>query len=218
MPNLTENRAKQRDKNREQKRRALAESAITTIAQAGYANTTLRDIAASTGVSLGKIQYYFPEKEGLLLYCIDLSVNRFIGQLTEIVDAKLSPREARGAYVELFAHSIINYAHLHRLWYDIRNQAMFDSQLRHRVADVEAKFVSVCDELGRKFALNDVRGLEIYLMLDGAYRYFLQQSIAGLPVTVDDIAHSVERLIGYLTGSQEAGAQDSAPKRGAFSK
>ncbi|MCG7519960.1 TetR/AcrR family transcriptional regulator [Ruegeria sp. Ofav3-42] len=206
MPNLTENRARLRDKNREQKRRELAENAITTIAQAGYANTTLRDIASSTGVSLGKIQYYFPEKEGLLLYCIDLSVNRFIGQLNEIVGAKLSPREARGAYVELFAHSIVNYAHLHRLWYDIRNQAMFDSQLKQRVADVEARFVSVCDELGKKFALNDVRGLEIYLMLDGAYRYFIQQSVAGLSVSVDDITHSVERLIGYLTRNQATDA------------
>ncbi|WP_282151971.1 TetR/AcrR family transcriptional regulator [Ruegeria atlantica] len=198
--NLTENRAKQRDKNREQKRRELAENAIATIARAGYANTTLRDIAASTGVSLGKIQYYFPEKEGLLLYCVDLSVDRFTSQLNEILDAELSPREARGAYIELFAHSILNYAHLHRLWYDIRNQAMFDSQLRPRVADVEARFVAICDELGKKFAVDDVRGVEIYVMLDGAFRYYIQQSIAGMPITAEDIVRHLKRIIGYLTG------------------
>ncbi|WP_170559825.1 TetR/AcrR family transcriptional regulator [Ruegeria atlantica] len=199
---VTENRAKQRDRNREQKRRELAENAITTIARAGYANITLRDIAASTGVSLGKIQYYFPEKEGLLLYCVDLSVDRFTSQLNEILDADISPNEARSAYIELFAHSIINYAHLHRLWYDIRNQAMFDSLLRQRVADVEARFVAICDELGSKFAVNDVRGVEIYVMLDGAYRYYIQQSIAGAPITAEDIALSLKRLIGYLTGEK----------------
>ncbi|WP_170415612.1 TetR/AcrR family transcriptional regulator [Ruegeria atlantica] len=199
---MTENRAKQRDKNREQKRRELAENAIATIARAGYANTTLRDIAASTGVSLGKIQYYFPEKEGLLLYCVDLSVDRFTLQLNDILVANLSPHEARKAYVELFAHSIVNYAHLHRLWYDIRNQAMFDNQLRQRVADVEARFVEICDELGKKFAVNDVRGVEIYVMLDGAYRYYIQQSIAGMPFTAEDIAQRVNRLIGYLTGQR----------------
>ncbi|RBW62756.1 TetR/AcrR family transcriptional regulator [Ruegeria sp. A3M17] len=200
--NLTENRAKQRDRNREQKRRELAENAIATIARAGYANTTLRDIAASTGVSLGKIQYYFPEKEGLLLYCVDLSVDRFTSQLNEILDAELSPREARGAYIELFAHSIINYAHLHRLWYDIRNQAMFDGQLRPRVADVEARFVAICDELGKKFAVDDVRGVEIYVTLDGAFRYYIQQSIAGMPNTAEDIAQHLKRIIGYLTGEK----------------
>lgn len=199
---VTENRAKQRDRNREQKRRELAENAITTIARAGYANITLRDIAASTGVSLGKIQYYFPEKEGLLLYCVDLSVDRFTSQLNEILDADISPNEARSAYIELFAHSIINYAHLHRLWYDIRNQAMFDSLLRQRVADVEARFVAICDELGSKFAVNDVRGVEIYVMLDGAYRYYIQQSIAGTPITAEDIALSLKRLISYLTGEK----------------
>lgn len=199
---VTENRAKQRDRNREQKRRELAENAITTIARAGYANITLRDIAASTGVSLGKIQYYFPEKEGLLLYCVDLSVDRFTSQLNEILDADISPNEARSAYIELFAHSIINYAHLHRLWYDIRNQAMFDSLLRQRVADVEARFVAICDELGSKFAVNEVRGVEIYVMLDGAYRYYIQQRIAGTPITAEDIALSLKRLIGYLTGEK----------------
>lgn len=198
--NLTENRAKQRDRNREQKRRELAENAIATIARAGYANTTLRDIAASTGVSLGKIQYYFPEKEGLLLYCVDLSVDKFTSQLNEILDAELNPREARSAYIELFAYSIVNYAHLHRLWYDIRNQAMFDGQLRPRVADVEARFVAICDELGKKFAVDDVRGVEIYVMLDGAYRYYIQQSIAGMPITAEDIAQRLKRIIGYLTG------------------
>ncbi|MBO9446897.1 TetR/AcrR family transcriptional regulator [Ruegeria sp. R14_0] len=199
MQNLPENRAKLRDRNREHKRRELAENAIKTIAQAGYANTTLRDIAASTGVSLGKIQYYFPEKEGLLLYCIDLSVDRFTRQLTAILDANLSPEAARSAYVELFAYSIINHANMHRLWYDIRNQAMFDGQLRGRVADVEARFIEICDELGKKFAAKDVTGVEIYVILDGAYRYFIQQSVAGMPVTAEDMTETLNRLIDRLT-------------------
>ncbi|WP_170424246.1 TetR/AcrR family transcriptional regulator [Ruegeria arenilitoris] len=200
IQNLPENRAKQRDRNREHKRRELAENAIKTIAQAGYANTTLRDIAASTGVSLGKIQYYFPEKEGLLLYCIDLSVDRFTGQLTEILDADLTPDAARSAYVELFAYSIANHANMHRLWYDIRNQAMFDGQLRGRVADVEARFIEICDELGRKFAAKNVSGVEIYVILDGAYRYFIQQSVSGMPVTAERMSKMLNRIIGRLTG------------------
>ncbi len=48
------------------RRRELADAACRVIARNGLAATTLADVAAESGWSIGSIRYYFPDKDTLV--------------------------------------------------------------------------------------------------------------------------------------------------------
>ena len=55
---------------RENRKREIAQSAISALKLYGYARTTLRDIASQSEMSLGSLHYYFEDKDELLIYCV----------------------------------------------------------------------------------------------------------------------------------------------------
>src|SRR6478609_7912560 len=52
-------------------RRRLYETAIGLIAARGWQETTLRDVAAEAGVSVGLLYRYFPSKQAIVLALYD---------------------------------------------------------------------------------------------------------------------------------------------------
>ncbi|WP_280233445.1 TetR/AcrR family transcriptional regulator [Nocardia cyriacigeorgica] len=55
----------------EQRRTQVAEALLTTVAERGLARTTLADVAATAGVSVGLVQRYFRSKDELLRFGFD---------------------------------------------------------------------------------------------------------------------------------------------------
>src|ERR1700691_6629882 len=53
-----------------ERRDQLAAAALQTLAERGYANTSLRDIAQRSGFSHGVLHYYFADKFELITYCV----------------------------------------------------------------------------------------------------------------------------------------------------
>ena len=51
----------------DERRRALAESALKTLGELGYARTSLREIANNSEFSHGVVHYYFADKLGLVV-------------------------------------------------------------------------------------------------------------------------------------------------------
>src|SRR3954449_4717435 len=54
----------------EQRRAQLAEAALQTLAELGYARTSLREIAQNSEFSHGVLHYYFADKVDLLTHCV----------------------------------------------------------------------------------------------------------------------------------------------------
>ena len=52
------------------RRDQLAESALATLGELGYAKTSLREIAQHSAFSHGVVHYYFSNKEELITYCV----------------------------------------------------------------------------------------------------------------------------------------------------
>jgi AcrR family transcriptional regulator len=63
-------RALRKSAKRNEKKRQIAESAINALQELGYANTSLRDIASKSGMSLGILHYYFEDRSDLIIYCV----------------------------------------------------------------------------------------------------------------------------------------------------
>jgi len=125
-------RAATKGAKREAKKRELAESAIEALKRYGYANTTLRDIAAQSELSLGMLHYYFENKEQLLIYCVRLYKEAFAADIGARIAGAKTREILFQAFAEGLAASIVEDAETHRLWYDIRNQALFDKAVRWR--------------------------------------------------------------------------------------
>src|SRR6201982_4208095 len=53
-----------------ERRDQLAAAALQTLAELGYAKTSLRDIAQNSDFSHGVLHYYFADKFELITYCV----------------------------------------------------------------------------------------------------------------------------------------------------
>src|SRR3954449_11638652 len=54
----------------EERRRELADAALQTLGELGYARTSLREIAQNSPYSHGVVHYYFADKVELITYCV----------------------------------------------------------------------------------------------------------------------------------------------------
>ena len=54
----------------EERRRELADAALQTLSELGYARTSLREIAQNSAFSHGVLHYYFRDKVDLIIYCV----------------------------------------------------------------------------------------------------------------------------------------------------
>lgn len=172
--------AKQRK--REGKKTEIANSAISALKVFGYAQTTLRDIADQSDMSLGMMHYYFDSKEELLIYCVRLYKEEFVANLQAAV-AGASPQEGPAeAFVSALIQTIEQDSEIHRLWYDIRSQSMFDPSFKPVVSDLEASMAG----LMKDFCTDPDDADEVHLLyaqIDGVFRFILQQSLFGAPLS-----------------------------------
>lgn len=88
-------------------RRRLIASALWTLARTkGLGRASLRDVAAEAGMSLGQLQHYFPTREALVDYAVELvsgqTKSRVQGALAAL-GARPHPRDVlRVLLVEMF--------------------------------------------------------------------------------------------------------------------
>lgn len=177
VPDKLVRRAAAKADKREEKRRALIESASDALRALGYANTSLRDIAEASGVSLGQLHYYFEDRTDLILFCVHHYKDAF---LADVDAATAGVRDRDGAVAALaavLAGTLARSALTHRLWYDIRAQAMFDPAFRPVTAEIEAAMVAVFADLQARMgaAADPGRAALDYAAVDGLFRWFMQQ-------------------------------------------
>lgn len=60
----------------EQRKAAIAQAMWTLAARSGLEAVSLREVATQAGVSMGRVQHYFPTKDEMLLYGLKLAQDR----------------------------------------------------------------------------------------------------------------------------------------------
>jgi AcrR family transcriptional regulator len=71
----------------------LIEVAIELFSTAGFAGTSIRDIAKATGMSISNIYYYFGNKDGLLLAILEHSSRHLVDSLSNVAELEMEPLE-----------------------------------------------------------------------------------------------------------------------------
>ena len=176
---------------RAERRHELAQHALAALAEQGYARVNLREIATRSGLSLGVIHYHYKDKNELLAAAVTLYKEGFLQQVEGCIAASQDRTMLADNLGSLLQQALTEHCMTHRLWYDIRAQALFDQTFLDLVSDLEDRLIRVIKQgLERLSALDAYRGHSapvqpafdptlIYITLDGWFRYYLQRFIMG---------------------------------------
>ncbi len=170
-------KAELKSRKRVAKKTEIAESALIALSQLGYARAGLRDIAALSGVSLGVIHYYFEDKNELVSYAIQLYKQQFVADLDAALVDGGDRDQVIGAIVRSLETTIETKSETHRLWYDFREQAMFEEAFQKDVREIEEALV---DLLSRHLKLDPEKGsdpLQFYIAVDGVFRFYTHRKL-----------------------------------------
>ena len=134
---LSRLRARQDDKY-DERRTQLAESALATLGELGYARTSLREIAQNSEFSHGVVHYYFKSKVELIVHCVRHYKAQCVTRYDEVVvSVDVGRRAGSSGFADKLVETLTDEAPMHRLWYDLRTQSMFDDEYRADVLAID---------------------------------------------------------------------------------
>ncbi|WP_326946935.1 MULTISPECIES: TetR/AcrR family transcriptional regulator [unclassified Amycolatopsis] len=192
----------------EERRRELADAALLALADLGYARTSLRTIAEHTKFSHGLLHYYFADKVELITYCVRrykaACVQRYEGGVGEVA----TPAELAAACADGLAAALADAPLMHRLWYDLRSQSMFEEAFRDDVAEIDD---SLQDMIWRNVsAYADLAGTppncspsEAYALFDGLFQQALLRYLMSTEGALDDLRNGVRALFPRLLSTED---------------
>ena len=185
------------------RRAQLASSALQTLAELGYARTSLREIAQNSEFSHGVLHYYFRDKVELITYCVRQYKAECVTRYDQIIVTADSAEELRRSFAEAMAATLREDAAMHRLWYDLRNQSLFEESFRDDVLAIDQslermiwRIVSLFAELvGSPPA---VSSRVAYALFDGLFQQALLRQLSGRDSAAADLTASVAQLLDQL--------------------
>ncbi|OZC75244.1 TetR family transcriptional regulator [Rhodococcus sp. 06-462-5] len=178
-------RIEERARNKfESKRTELAEATLHTLAELGYARTSLREIAQNSEYSHGVLHYYFTDKLDLITHAVRQYEAICVTRYDEVVANALDATRLYADFEAKYFATLAADAGIHRLWYDLRNQALFDGSFRSDVLEIEERredmiwrvVARYCELRGTTPALDKASA---YILLDGIFQRALLHHLAG---------------------------------------
>jgi AcrR family transcriptional regulator len=163
------------------RRGQLAAAALSALSATGYARTSLREIAQKSGFSHGVLHYYFRDKVDLITYCVREYKAACIAHYDQIANNSTSAEQLRVAFAAALVASARDDTAMHRLWYDLRNQSLFENDFSDDVADVDASLEGMIWRIMTIYA--DFCGTTVALSSRATYAVFdglFQQALLGL--------------------------------------
>jgi len=204
-------RVSQRQVDKFAERRAqLAESALLTLSELGYARTSLREIAQNSDFSHGVLHYYFRDKVDLITYCVREYKARCVTRYDQIVTTAATADQLVIGFAEVLTQTMVQDAHLHRLWYDLRGQSMFEASFRADVAEIDDSLRRMIWRIVSQYAEltgqpPTVSPAVAYAIFDGLFQHGLIKHLCGDAGAGDELRTCVEHMLPTLVGSQPAG-------------
>ncbi len=107
----------------DERRNQLAESALVTLGELGYAKSSLREIAANSEFTHGVVHYYFHDKFELIVYCVRYYKTQCARRYDDVVANATTPDELLDGFAAKLRQTLREEAPMHRLWYDLRSQS-----------------------------------------------------------------------------------------------
>ncbi|WP_249122812.1 MULTISPECIES: TetR/AcrR family transcriptional regulator [unclassified Bradyrhizobium] len=178
----------------------LAEAALATLGELGYARTSLREIAQKSEFTHGVFHYYFADKLDLICCCVRHYKAKCVTRYDDVSATARSRDELLEGFSAKLAETLRDDASMHRLWYDLRSQALFEDAFRGDVLEIDQslenmvwRIASRYAELGGKTPV--VSPGVLYALFDGLFQRYLLKHLADDPRAIPDLVAEVRRLL-----------------------
>ncbi|MEY9964910.1 AcrR family transcriptional regulator [Streptacidiphilus sp. MAP12-16] len=186
-----------------ERRAQLAASALQTLSELGYARTSLREIAQNSEFSHGVLHYYFRDKVELITHCVRQYKAECVTRYDRIVVDAGSAEELRQGFGAAMAATLREDATLHRLWYDLRNQGLFEESFRADVLDIDQSLERMIWRVVSRYA--ELAGSPpsvspgvAYAIFDGLFQQALLGYLTGRDSAAADLQTNVEQVLDQL--------------------
>lgn len=211
MTEVTEQRNRDRIARRQvdkfaERRAQLAAAALQTLAELGFARTSLRDIAQNSEFSHGVFHYYFRDKIELITCCVRQYKAECVKRYEGVVADSGSPEELKRGFGSVMATSLRKEATMHRLWYDLRNQSLFDDTFRADVEEIDQSLARMIWRIVSRYS--ELAGAPVvvsqraaYAVYDGLFQHALIRYLGGDSGAIADLEREVVRLLDRLVPS-----------------
>ncbi|GAA0274664.1 TetR/AcrR family transcriptional regulator [Cryptosporangium japonicum] len=187
----------------DERRTQLAESALLTLGELGYARSSLREIANNSEFSHGVVHYYFADKLELIIYCVRYYKARCVTRYDAVVADSSTPEQLVEAFAAKLVETILDEAPMHRLWYDLRTQSMFEEGLREAVLMIDRTLEEMIWRVVARYATLSGRDVvttpaAAYGLLDGVFQRALLGHLTGRADALDDLRDQTRSLLPLL--------------------
>jgi AcrR family transcriptional regulator len=186
-----------------ERRDQLAAAALQTLAEQGYANTSLRDIAQRSQFSHGVLHYYFADKFELIMYCVRQYKAECVTRYDSIVATAATADQLRRGFGAAMAGTLVEDGTLHRLWYDLRNQSLFDEKFRADVTEIDQSLQRMIWRIVARFAELSEAPLAVtpdlaYALMDGLFQHALLRHLTGDAAAAVTLDENVQQVLPTL--------------------
>jgi AcrR family transcriptional regulator len=192
-----------------ERRAELAEAALQTLSELGYARTSLREIAQNSEFSHGVLHYYFTDKVDLILCSVRQYKARCVTRYDQVTADATSYDELMAGFAVALGQSLRDEAHMHRLWYDIRAQTLFEAAFRADVAELDKSLENMIWRIICRFV--ELTGEPqtmpppvIYAMIDGLFQQGLLKHLSGDADAITQMQADVRLVLSMIVKNPAA--------------
>ena len=186
----------------DERRRELAAAALQTLGELGYARTSLREIAQNSPYSHGVVHYYFADKVELITYCVRQYKAECVTRYDEIVETSATAEELSASFADALVSTMVDDAPMHRLWYDLRSQALYEESFRKDVLEIDAALERMIWQVVSRYA--SLREADVsmpssraYAMFDGLFQQALLGHLSGVAGASDELRAGARQLLSF---------------------
>ena len=188
-----------------ERRAELGEAALQTLSALGYARTSLREIAQNSAFSHGVLHYYFSDKTDLILCSVRQYKARCVTRYDEVTARATSVGELLDGFCAALADTIRTEAPLHRLWYDLRSQALFEEAFRADVAELDKSLEKMIWRIMSRFSELAGEPLTLpspvlYATFDGLFQQCLLKHLSGDTRAIAALQKNVRAVVTQFVG------------------
>jgi AcrR family transcriptional regulator len=186
-----------------ERRAQLADAALVTLAELGYARTSLREIAQNSEFSHGVLHYYFRDKADLITQCVRQYNAYCVTRYDQVVATSKTAGELKRDFAAGLAKTLREDTAMHRLWYDLRTQSLFERSFQADVAEIDKSLERMIWRIVSQFAELAGSPLAVpsevaYAIFDGLFQQSLLRHLSGDAGAADELQAHVMALMDKL--------------------
>lgn len=206
-----------RDDKFTERRAELGQAVLQTLGELGYARTSLREIAQNSEFSHGVLHYYFTDKVDLILCSVRQYKAHCVTRYDDVVEKSTSHDELLEGFLHALGETVRTEAPMHRLWYDLRSQALFEAAFREDVAAIDKSLEKMVWRVLSRLA--ELSGAPVgvpsgvaYALFDGLFQQCLLKHLSGDRKAIAAMQASVRLVVCQLIEPAASPATAPTPR------